>query len=161
MQVNKTNLKLVLTQIQKRAEAGEPMLFTSLCNNYHLGETTRNKLRWALLEHEYQIAKSETPLKKMYLSRDKKVWKFKFRTIDGSRNYVLATDEAITYAMSLCPKEIANPSYYKKYSNTSVEEVPVTTEEIRAEIDLSGISTEELAAELFKRGWVITFGGII
>lgn len=137
------------------------MLFTSLCAKYHLGETTKNKLRWALLEHEYQIPKSETPLKKMYVSRDKKVWKFKFRTNDGSRNYVLATDEDIIYAMSVCPKEVANPSYYKKHSKASVEEVPVITEEVKAEIDLSGISTEELAAELYKRGWTITFGGIV
>ena len=28
-------------------------------------------------------------------------------------------------------------------------------------VDLSGFSTEDLAAELYKRGWTVTFGGIV
>ena len=114
--LNIDNLKRALSDIQKKITNGEPMNLTSICEENHLGDTTMRKLKFALLEYEYQIPKSDKPLHKMRVKRDKKTWEFIFRHADGSpRPYVLVNDiDDILYAMSQCPKEQANPSYYRK-----------------------------------------------
>lgn len=165
------NLTAVLAMIQKRVDREEPVRFTVLCKEYHLGSSVINKLKYALLEHVYDYKdRALGPSKKMYVSNDGKTWKFKFRHPYGVAQWHLTDDLGdILAAMQMCPKEQANPYYYlnKDKSVSVLEEelpsVPVIPETPTAalELDLSKIETEVLAAELYKRGWTITFGGIV
>ncbi len=158
-QVNRQHLATVLGIIQKRAINGEPMNFSTLCLEHKLGKTTIAKLKYALLEYEYRIPKSDAPVKKMHIKRDKRTWAFNFLNEDGSRTpaYVLATDENILYAMSRCPKELANPSYYKdKADNILPKEENRPIPVIRAEPDVAAhmvaASIEEHIKALYELG---------
>ena len=163
-EVNKKNLRDALAQIQKRADRGEDMCFFSLCKACKLGQSTANKLMYALLDHVYTYPGRDAQ-KKMYRSRDGKVWKFHFRDPFGRKKDWFMTDdfEDIFAAMQECPKEIANPWYYRE--NPVVLEPHDPEEDTfrvlgnpKSENPLAKYTTEDLAAELFKRGWMITFG---
>lgn len=192
-QRNEKNLMIALNEILNRAEAGVPMRFTQLCNAFHLGSSTANRLKYALLEYEYHIPKSDKPLTKMYIARDGKVWKFRFKSSNGSKrwNFIEEDLEDIKWAMSQCPQEKATPWYQPRprkkdpvpddlfHVDPPIEEEPSVVEIVKEENvhkeqeasagvleeqkskSLSEYSTEELAEELFKRGWLITYGAII
>lgn len=167
-QLNKENLMYALNEIQTRAMSGVPMNFATICKENHLGESTKRKLRYALLEHKYDTIKSGGPYRKMRVKRDKKTWEFIFLNSDGSKSpaYVMANDlDTIISAMEQCPKEQSNPWYYNKPADAPADAVPEEEPfHVIGEASIKSLaeySTEELAAELFNRGWIVTYGSII
>lgn len=169
-QPNQKNLALALNEILKRAEAGVPMHYTALCRQYRLGSSTIARLRYALLEHEYSIPKSDKPLTKMRVCRDK-TWKFRFKSSTGAKIWHFVEDDMpmILDAMRECPTEQATPWYKGPKKIVAQEDSPVAPDgylyactgelvEVNRAKTLADYSTEELAAELMNRGWIVTFG---
>lgn len=157
-QTNKHNLIAALSDIQKRIERGEQMALFAICKSHNLGASTVKKLRYALLEYEYPVAKSDKPLRKMRVKRDKKTWEFIFRHGDGSpKAYTLANDvDVIWDAMEACPKEQANPNYWKKHpiaKDISDDEFRPIVKPKPAKSPLSSATTEQLTEELSSRGY--------
>lgn len=145
--VNTTNLRLALIEITNNAIDGKEMLFTTICLNHNLGKTTVNKLKWALTEFKFKPECRNEPTTWMRICRDKKTWKFNFKSWNGEYKWNGLQDEIDTVlaAMGECPPEIANPSYYKaKDSEAPIETVKVSS-------DLSSFTDEELYAELQRR----------
>jgi len=151
MQITQTttdNLFKVLALIEKRVDRKEAMNFSAMCREYHIGDSVRNKLKYALLEHVYDYKdRALGPSKKMYISKDKKTWKFKFRHPYGVAQWHLTDDLGdILAAMQMCPKEIANPSYYKEQpikevTLEKVVEIPAVVQEVKE------LTLEELIAQ--------------
>jgi hypothetical protein len=148
--VNLTNLRLALIEITNNALTGKPMLFATICLNHNLGKTTTVKLKWALTEFKFKPGCRKKPTAWMRISRDKKTWKFNFKSWNGEYKWPGLQDEidTILAAMAECPSKIANPSYYKakdSAKSSTVELVEVSSR------DLSSFTDEELYAELQRR----------
>jgi hypothetical protein len=159
MQITQTttdNLFKVLALIEKRVDRKEAMNFSAMCREHHIGDSVRNKLKYALLEHVYDYKdRALGPSKKMYISRDKKTWKFKFRHPYGVAQWHLTDDLGdILAAMQMCPKEIANPFYYKDQPiKEVVVEAPAVPEQPVA-INYAGrpVQPEQLTDEELELG---------
>ena len=85
-----------------------------------------------------------------------------YRTSPELPDYVM---EAMAFVSKIKREEAAARKASKEAADEQrplpIDVPHLETQEVKSCIDLSTLSTEVLAAELFKRGWTITFGGIV
>lgn len=106
------------------------------------------KLRYALLEADYYPDCKESSSKRMSIKKDGS-WKFLYRNPTGSRNWSGLVEEldSIIFKMEECPKNQANPYYYKMLESATIENAaPLQKYEA-----LKQFSAEELLKEILRR----------
>ena len=158
-QVNTLNLKKALNEILKKVNNNEPMYFTTLCKDCNLGQTSTNRLKYALLEHKYYVPKADKPLSKMKVNKDGETWSFIFKSSTGSRqwNFIEEDFDIIKEAMEVCPPEQADPTYYKnKASKQEIVEEPQRIIEEEIHYPLESFTIEDMCTEIKRRGFNIT-----
>ena len=160
---DENTIKAALTTVFRLVKAEQPVIWTKIEGLNSISCTLFKEA----VTHSFE--KNGIPLKRLFIfNEDGKTLHLNtsvdpdYRTSPNLPNYVR---DAMTFVSRIKREEAA----VRKASKEAVVEqrplpidVPhVETQEVKTSIDLSTLSTEVLAAELFSRGWTITFGGIV